>query len=214
MALHLEQAGEASPIFGERFPYPLDGKMLLREVIQEFANEFNQAAKLKLNGDYGINRLRQWQDLAVTGAYPTTKQECPRIAIMRSRSTPKLAGLGGEIETRQFGDVQFRIYRGQMVSDIIEVSLCTLNERMRDDVAIWLQQYMLDAITWLLPQLPTVNDCQCVDAMDDQAEYTGNAAQPGFQFYVAKFTFRVGYELLVCEKVDALANIVNWQELG
>ncbi len=207
---------QPSPVFGDRFPYPIDGKSLLFDFCREFAAEFNQQAQLELVKLYGVDRLDSWIPLTVNSAYPTTRQQCPRLSVLRLSSTPKPAGLGGEIETRQVPlndqTVTYRIFKGQTVTDQIEVSICSINERLRDDVFIWLQQYCYDAIAWTLPQVPTVADFRCTSAQDDQVEYQGASGQPGFEFYVGRMTFQVVYDLLVIEGVDVLKQIVNWQE--
>lgn len=215
--LHTEKSGTASPVFGEKFPYPLDGKQLMLEIVSQFAIEFNQAAKLELMERYGQARVDEWTDLMVTSAYPTARQHCPRIAIIRSGASPRSVGLGGEIEsrkvTRSDGEMGFYVYKGQTITDTIQVDICTLNERLRDDLYTWLQQYLLDAIVWTLPQLSNVHSVSCTNAVDDQVEYEGSAAQPGFQFYVGRMTYQVMYDLMVIEGVDQLRAIVNWQEV-
>lgn len=154
--------------------------------------------------------------MTVTSAFPTTAQQCPRIAVQRMGSTPKLAGLGMEIETRKIetaeGEIRYRTFKGQLVTDRIECTICTLNERMRDDLFLWYQQYLIDAATWILPQLPDTYDIRCTNAIDDIVEYQGGAAQPGFEFYVARLDYQVQYDLVVLHDVDQLREIINWQE--
>ncbi len=206
----------SSPIFGEEYPYPTDGKAVLRAIALQFAAEFNQLAKIKLGDQYSGDRVARWIDLSVNSAYPTTVQQCPRISIQRKSSQPKLAGLGGDIETRKIEvagkEAFFRIYRGQLVTDTIEVAICTLNEQMRDDLYLWFQQYVLDAITWSLPQIPSFYYLQCTNALDDLVEYQGGQGQPGFEFYIAQLTFTAQYDLMVLHDVDQLKAIVNWQQ--
>lgn len=209
------EGGKPSPIFGEKFPYPFDGKSVLKEIASHFAAEFNQLAKLRLIEAYGEDRLLKWNDLTVTSAYPTTPQDCPRIAILLQSSNRKLAGLGGEIESTVTPDgIEFRSVKGKIHTDSLELSICTLNEQLRDDLYIWFDQYMTDAIEWSLPQLKTVNNLMCVNAVDDQVEYQGGADQPGFQFYVARLNFVVSYEQIVLKHVDTIGSIFNWQQLG
>lgn len=206
----------ASPIFGEKFPYPLDGKALVYAIAREFATEFNQLARIKLADLYSSDRALQQQELTVTGAYPTTRQQCPRIAVQRMGSTPKMAGLGGEIETREIqlegGVIGFRHFKGQMVTDTIEVGICTINEELRDDLHIWVQQYFFDAIFWAIPQLPSVHVLQCTNAVDDLVEYRGAQDQPGFEFYISRLTFQCQYDLVVLTDANKLEAIVNWQQ--
>jgi hypothetical protein len=213
---HPEIAGSPSTIFGDRFSYPFDGKTVLFEIANQFAQEFNEGAQKYLE-QISSDRALAWTPMSVTSAYPTSRQNCPRIAIIRTGSTPKMVGLGSEIETRRInspsGDQVYRAYRGQTVTDSIEVSLCCLNERMRDDVFIWFQQYLIDAIAWLLPQLASmggVTDLRCTNAVDDQVEYQGSAAQPGFQFYIARLDCIVQYDLMVINDVDTLKQVFNW----
>ncbi|MBD2019341.1 hypothetical protein H6F43_03975 [Leptolyngbya sp. FACHB-36] len=204
-----------SAIFGERFPYPLDGKRVLLEIAEVFAAEFNQAARLYLSDRVSRDRALGWTDLTVTSAYPTTKQHCPRIVIVRTGSSPRLVGLGAEIETREVvlddGTARFRVFKGQTVTDTLDIAICALNEQLRDDLYLWFQQYMLDAIGWALPQLPGVYDLRCTNAIDDQVEYQGATGQPGFEFYLARLSYQVQYDQVVLEDVDRLSAIVNWQ---
>jgi len=215
-----EQSGQPSPIFGDRFPRPFDGKQIMFDIARRFTAEFNQSAIEYLDSLGGEARSQQWSPLTVTSAYPTSRQHCPRISVIRTGSSPKIVGLGSEIETikatTEAGDVFYRSYRGQTITDNIEVSVSSLNERLRDDMFTWFQQYCIDAIGWLLPQLSYsggVYDISCVNAIDDQVEYQGNTNNPGFEFYVAKMDFRVQYDLVVVRDVDTLREIVNWQSV-
>lgn len=212
MPLHTEQSGTPSRVFGKGCPYPLDGKSVLYEFADSFAAEFNQRARLYLKDQHGGDRLDSYVELKVTGAYPTSKQHCPRIAILRTNCSPRALGIGGEagVVRSDKGDVWVR---GQTVTDTLEVAICTLNDRLRDDLFIWFQQYLLDAIAWALPQLGTVSEINCVGGSDDQVEYQGTQGQPGFEFYVASLQYRVTYDLLVMRDVDRIASIFNWQYL-
>jgi hypothetical protein len=213
------QAGANSPIFGQRFPYPFDGKTVLLDVARQFANEFNVLAKAQLRQLYGVERAGAWQELAVTSAYPTVKQHCPRIAILRLGSSPKPSGLGLEWhEARvQLGNGQSTLRRmaGQVVTDQLEVAICTLNERMRDDLYLWFQQYLVDATLWMLPQLRNLGfyELACTNAVDDQVEYQGAQGQPGFEFYVARITCQATYDFSVLSDVDMIRTIFNWESL-
>lgn len=211
MGLQTEQSGTPSRIFGDRFPYPLDGKSILLEIADVFAREFNRQARVSLPPDVRAG----WQNLSVSGAYPTTRQQCPRITVVRNESTSKIVGLGAEVETyRKPGQPKYRVFKGQTITDTIGVDILTLNEIMRDELFIWFQQYVFDATAWLLTQMNNVYGLQCTTAVDDQGEYEGTAAQPGFQFYVARFTFKVTYDMLVLENVDTLKEMVNWQAIA
>lgn len=208
---------KSSALFGERFPYPFSGKRVLRTMVERFAVEFNQRAKQYLGDEHGGDRAVQWNALKVTGAYPTIAQECPRIAIQRMGAQPRMAGLGGEIDQREVqtenGAVKIRRWTGQVITETIEVAICTLNENLRDDLYLWLQQYLFDGIWWALPQLPGIHELICANAVDDQVEYQGQQGQPGFEFYIARLTYRAQYDLVVLNDVDKLAEIVNWQQL-
>jgi len=203
MPLESSESGKPSPLFGTKFPYVLDGKILIREIATEFANEFTFHGKQKTGRE---------MPLAVTSAFPTMAQQCPVVAIVRSNQTVKQSGVGGEAYVASNG-VGFNHVRGDMVSDSIEVNICTLNERMRDDLHLWLQQYILDAQVHILPQLVNVYDMRVMSAVDDTVEYQGNQAQPGFEFYVGRISVQVGYERIVLSEVDSIAGIVNWQAI-
>lgn len=213
------QAGTDSPIFGGRFPYPFDGKTVLLDMARAFAQEFNTLARVQLRQTYGDDRAAQWQELAVTSAYPTIAQHCPRIAILRLGSTPKPSGLGMEWNESQVqlpnGVITVRKQAGQVITDQLEAAICTLNERMRDDLHIWFQQYILDAALWAIPQLQNLGfyTLTCTNAVDDQVEYQGAATQPGFEFYVSRLTFSATYDFTVLHDVDAIKNIFNWDLL-
>lgn len=214
MSLHSDRSGEPSRIFGKRYPYPLDGKALLFEILEAFVAEFNQQAKLEIV-KFGSDRVAEWQPLTVVSAFPTIRQDCPRIVVRRVSSSPKLAGLGGEIETIRLSNTQtVRAIRGQDVTDTIEISICTMNENLCDDLFLWVQQYLFDALYWLLPQLNHVTDARCINAVDDIVEYEGTRSQPGFQFYVAQLTYQVLYQMLVLENVDIIKSIFNWQNVA
>lgn len=214
-----ELAGTPSAVFGDRFPYPLDGKQVMFDVARRFAAEFNQAAIEYLQSIGGDQRSRKWSQLTVASAYPTSQQHCPRISVIRVGSVPRLAGLGAEIETIPVAidnEAAYQVVQGQTVTDNIEVSVSTLNERMRDDIFTWFQQYCLDAIGWLLPDLSSkfgTYSILCTNAVDDQVEYQGSRDQPGFEFYVGRLSFTVEYDLVVVRNVDILREAVNWQNV-
>lgn len=212
MSLHTDQSGQPSRLFGKRFPYPLDGKSVILEIAETFAREFNQAARINVPKE----RRGAWGELDVTGAYPTTRQQCPRITVVRNSSTPRQVGLGMEVETYKDpnSSLKYRVFKGQLVTDSIQVDISTLNEIMRDDLFLWFQQYALDATTWLLPRMVGVFNIACTNASDDQVAYEGTNGQPGFEFYVARLTYQVGYELLVMENVDTLKELINWQAVA
>jgi hypothetical protein len=207
---------EPSRLFGDRFPYVIDGKRIMREICESFANEFNQLVLQELGDRYTAQRVARWNPLAVTSAYPTTKDQCPRIAIVRENMQSVPQGIGQDIDRREMvseaGETTFRIYRGRMVTDTLKLSICAINENLRDDIFIWLQQYLMDAVEHVLPQLSNVYEIQCSDAVDDQVEYQGQQGQPGFEFYVGQLTCRVRYDLIQIQDVDQLKAIVNWQQ--
>jgi hypothetical protein len=213
------QAGVDSPIFGGKFPYPFDGKTVLLDIARQFASEFNTLARSQLRQAQGDDRAALWQPLGVTSAYPTTQQQCPRIAILRLGSTPKASGLGLEWHEEKVqlpnGVITIRKQAGQVITDSLEAAICTINERLRDDLHIWFQQYIIDAALWAIPQLRNVGfyELTCTNAADDQVEYQGGAAQPGFEFYVSRLTFSATYDLVVFQDVDAIKNIFNWELL-
>jgi hypothetical protein len=217
--MEFPQAGADSPIFGRRFPYPFDGKTMLLDVARRFAGEFNLLAKAQLRQLYGVERAEMWQELAVTSAYPTVKQHCPRIAILRLGSSPKPSGIGLDWHEAQVqlggGQTVVRRMAGQVITDQLEAAICTLNEQMRDDLYLWFQQYLIDATLWMLPQLRDVGfyDLSCTNAVDDQVEYQGTQAQPGFEFYVARITCQATYDFSVLYDVDVIKNIFNWESL-
>ena len=202
--LHTSESGEPSRLFGEKFPYVLDGKLLLLEVCREFAAEYIDAARRHANKNL---------KLPITSAYPTSKSECPRIAVIRNQSTPGIAGLGGDIDLIETEAGQWKRIKANVVNEVIEVSLCTINEWERDDIYLWFQQYMLDAIEWLLPQLRNVTSVICTSAMDDIVEYQGVSSQAGFQFYLARQMYAVRYDQIVAKDVDTIAGFINWQRL-
>lgn len=213
-------SGQPSPIFGEKYAYPFDGKTVLWQILSEFKDEFNDKAREYLETQHGTDRAALWRELDLTSAYPTTKQACPRIAILRLGSTPKPSGLGMEwdeqsIQKEEGGAIQVRRLAGQVVTDTLEVAICTLNERLRDDLHIWVQQYVLDAAIYALPQLRKVGfyDLACTNAVDDQVEYQGNQSQPGFEFYVSRLTYTAQYDLTILRDIDTITNLFNWELL-
>lgn len=214
-----EQAGQPSPIFGDRFPYPFDGKTVLFEIAHQFAREFNAEAIARLRQLHGPDRAAEFSPLEVTSAYPTTPQHCPRIAIQRAGSTPQPSGLGMEWNeqtvTLPGGITKVRVQSGQHVTERLAVALCSLNERLRDDLYLWFQQYVLDASLWMIPQLKDFGfyALQCTNAVDDTVEYQGGQGQPGFQFYTAQIEYVATYDLTVFTDVDQLKSIVNWEKV-
>ena len=221
MTTYPEQAGQPSPIFGERFSYPFDGKAVLRNISDAFAREFNEGAIAKLISAHGKDRAEDFRPLTVTSAYPTTKDNCPRIAIQLTTSRPQPSGLGldyaeGVVEfPNDDGEVteKARIIASEVVEDMLEVTICTLNERLRDDLFTWYRMYLLDAVRFALPQLRDYgfHDLRTVDAADGQVEYQGTQSQPGFQFYTAQIVVKVVYELTIFRDVDVLKTFFNWQ---
>jgi hypothetical protein len=113
------------------------------------------------------------------------------------------------------GQITVRKQAGQVITDQLEAAICCLNERLRDDLHIWFQQYVLDASIWALPQLRNLGfyDLSCTNAADDQVEYQGGQAQPGFEFYVSRLTFTATYDFTVLHDVDQIKNIFNWELL-
>jgi hypothetical protein len=210
-------AGGESALFGERFPYPCDGKTVLLDIARQFAKDVNEAAIKRLKADHGDSRASQWLPLDVTSAYPTARQHCPRIAILRLGSTNKPTGvdLDWHEEPVQLPGrgLTVRKFSGLLVNDQLEAAICCTNERLRDDLHIWFQQYCLDATLWALPQLRTLGFYQlsCTNAADDQVEYQGTQSQPGFEFYVSRLTFAATYDLSVVTDVDQLQHIFSWE---
>lgn len=207
-----------SRIFGDRFPLPLDGKMLLRSIGEEFAAEFNAGAidYLKKNG----GNPDGWNPMRVAGSFPTHQQHCPRLVLRRTGGTQKLAGLGGVIDLKRVAladeEIEFRLFTGNTVTDNVEITLCCLNELQRDEVYIWWSQYLLEATRWLFPLLRSISgvfDIRLSNGQDDDVEYHGSQGQPGFQFYVTVITAQVSYDLVVIENVDIIKEIINWQEI-
>lgn len=221
MAANPEQAGDHSQIFGDRFPYPFDGKTVLFEIANQFAREFNTEAKAQLLTMYGAERAATFQSLTVTSAYPTIRQQCPRIAIQRMNYQPAPMGLGGEyneskVEIGSTGQVKIRKWLGQTITEQLEVGICTLNETLRDDLFLWFQQYVLDASFWMVPQLKAVGfyELQCTGAVDDQVEYQGTQSQPGFEFYIARINYRATFDMSVFVDVDQLKTVINWEKIS
>ena len=208
-----DQAGQPSTIFGERYPYPFDGKTVLFQIATEFAKEVNEGAIARLGTD------GQWNRLDVTTAYPTRQQQCPRMAVLRLGSTPKPSGLGQEWDEQVLeadGEtIGFRRLAGQVITEQLECAICAINERLRDDLHLWFQQYVLDAAIYTLPQLRAVGfyDLACSNAVDDQVEYQGAQSQPGFEFYVSRLTFTATYDLVILKDIDAIKGIFNWESL-
>lgn len=214
-----EQAGQPGRIFGDRFPYAFDGKVVLFEIAQQFAREFNAEAIAQLRRMYGPERVLEFSPLVVTSAYPTTPQQCPRIAIQRMGTTPQPSGLGLEWAEQSItmpgGITKVRVLSGQHITERLSVAICTLNEQLRDDLFSWFQQYVLDASLWMVPQLKTVGfyAIQCTNAMDDTVEYQGAQGHPGFQFFTANLDYSATYDLTVATDVDQLKTIVNWENV-
>lgn len=214
-----ENAGQPSPIFGGRFPYPFDGKTVLFEIANQFAREFNGEAIAKLRQLHGPDRAREFSALNVTSAYPTTPQHCPRITIQRMGSSPQPSGLGMEWHEQAIslpsGETMIRVWSGQHITERLEVAICALNEQLRDELFLWFQQYVLDASLWMIPQLKPAGfySLQCVNAVDDTVEYNGGQGQPGFQFYSAQIEYVATYDLTVFSDVDQLKTIVNWEKV-
>jgi hypothetical protein len=212
-----EQCGSPSLIFGPKFPYPFSGKQVLFELLKEFAAEYNKGGKAYLETTYGAARAKNWCDLRVTSAYPTTKQDCPSISvILMSESAPQMY-MAQEIESVSFksdmGAIEFQQVRGETCTDELEITISTLVEAQRDDLFVYLKQWLLDAIAWALPQLRDgggVYDIRRVNAADDVIEYAGSAAQPGFQFYAARMMYTVTYDLIVLKNVDQVLSTFNW----
>lgn len=206
------------PIF-PRYLKTYDGKELLFELCQSFADEFNTESKNYLLTTFGQDRLNRFQPLKVTSAYPTTQQQMPQICIVRNSMTPQPGGLGYVLEEKQIQldgqPIKFNQVLGEVVTDSLEVTLCCINPNLRDDLFKWFRQYMIDAIANTLTTLNYlgVYDLRCVNAADDQVEYQGGAGQPGFQFYVARCEYEMRYDLGVVQDVDAIASIINWQNL-
>ncbi|MCD8487887.1 MAG: hypothetical protein LRZ84_14415 [Desertifilum sp.] len=211
-----ELMGSNSLLF-PNFPYPFDGKQVLFAIAQSFGRDFDKAAAEYLRADKSSRLL---QPLAVRGAYPTTKAECPSLAVIRTASSPRSVGIGNEIESDKIklpsGEIQFRRIVGNYCTDTVEVAICCLNELMRDDLTRWFQQYVLDAVMWNITALAN-NGCykiQCTNAQDDIAEYQGSATQPGFQFHLGRLTFQVEYELIIAMDALELKTACNWQAWG
>lgn len=215
-----EQAGFPSRIFGDRFPYPWDGKTVLLEIANQFAREFNDEAAAQLRQQGGPLRAAQFTPLKVTTAYPTTPQACPRITILRTGSQPRPMGLGQEWHEEQVnmpgGRAVLRVYSGQSITEQLEVGICTLNEQQRDDLYLWFQQYVIDASLWMIPQLKAVGfyELRCTNAADDRVEYQGTQGQPGFEFHVAQFSYQATYDLTVLTDVDRIKTIFNWEKFA
>jgi hypothetical protein len=201
-----------SPVFGEKFPYPDSGKTVMLHLAQEFAREFNLKADA-----YRKSRNIQGTmiPLNVTSAYPTSKKHCPSIAVMLTSSTTRQSGIGNYLDSREVvvdEEYQVRIFYGQTVTDTVEVSICTLSPKLRDDLSLWFGQWMLDAQIQLIGQLPTVQEIRRTNVSDDMPEYTG-CGESAFQFYLAAHTYSIQYDEIVLNDADRIESIINWQEL-
>jgi hypothetical protein len=212
-----DRINQPSRVFGARFPLPMDGKSIVRAIAEEFASEFNDGAARYLQAQgYTLNRPTE---LRVASAYPTIRQHCPRMVVMNTGGTSKLAGLGGDIEIKQIqaddGSVaEFLHFRGQVVTDNIEVTIACVNDMERDEVFVWWQQYLLDALYHSLRSLQAVSGLigfQVQRGSDDQVVYQGSQGQPGFEFYTATSLVTVTYDQIVARKIDAIKEIIDWQ---
>ena len=203
----------------ERFRFPFDGKQVIQCIASEFVKEFNDKAEAYLTEEYGSDRAQTQPKLKVTSAYPSIKQHCPRIAIIRNGTQTQQSGFNNILESQEIetdDGVKFRQVFGQVQTDAIEVAVCTLNERLRDDLFIYLHQYFLDAIIHFLPELNQgggVYDIRVTNAQDDQVEFQGGANQPGFQFYIGRLELSVIYDLLLLQDVDQISEFFNYQDL-
>lgn len=191
-------------LLGPNFPFVLDGKSLLLRLAGQFASEVNTAAKTQASD--------RWIDIVVRSAYPTLRQDCPRIVVQRVGTSSKLAGLGAEIDVVETDGLKFKHTRGNHATDNIALSICTHNELLRDHLYVWLQQYILDAQTSVIRD-SNVWDLRVTNAQDNEIEFKGGQGQPGFQFYVAELSVTVGYDQVVFADVDRIGSIVNWQLL-
>lgn len=200
-----------SPLF-PRFFYTRSGKDLLLELAIAFAEEFNTKAETYLSTTHGRS---SYSRLTVTGAYPTSRQHLPTIAIVRQNLSPQPSGIGLEIDTYNTSAGKVRHIVGEVVTDTVEVSICTLNPLLRDDLFAWFQQWMLDAILHLLPQVTPlgIQSIRNLGGTDDTVVYEGLASQPGFEFYVGRLLYAVQYDQMILENLDAVATIFNWQSL-
>ncbi|MGL5063218.1 MAG: hypothetical protein ACRC62_24830 [Microcoleus sp.] len=187
---------------------------------ENFANEFNDKAAQYFR-DQGLHNPN-WNPVTVTSAYPTTKRQCPSIAVMQSGSSAQPSGLSNYLDERPIeidgvleidGVPTIRIFNGQVKTDTIEVAICTLNPKLRDDLSLWFGQWMLDAAIHVMPQLSTVHEIRQVNCQDDMPQYDGCADQPGFQFYLAQHSYRITYTEIVLTDVDRICTIFDWQEL-
>lgn len=201
------------PIFGDRFPYPDNGKRVMLHLVETFAQEFNLGAEEYFRSQ---NYAQSWNKIAVTSAYPTTKKQCPSIAVIQTSSRVQPSGIGNYLDQAPIeidGVPSVRIFHGQVATDTIEIAISTLSPKLRDDLSMWFGQWMLDALLWFMPQLPSVHSIQRLNVADDTPEYTGCAGQPGFQFYLASHTYQVEYDEIVLHDVDRIKSVINWQEL-
>jgi hypothetical protein len=203
---------QVSPVFGEKFPYPDSGKTVMLHLAEEFAREFNLKAEAyrKARGIKGA-----MIPLTVTSAYPTSKKHCPSIVVAQVSSTTKVSGIGNYLDSRQVvvdDEYQVRVFYGQIVTDTVEVSICALSPKLRDDLSLWFGQWMLDAQIQLIGQLPTLQDMRRTNVSDDMPEYTG-CAESAFQFYLAAHTYVIQHDEIVLNDADRIESIINWQEL-
>lgn len=201
-----------SPVFGEKFPYPDSGKAVMTAFAEAFAAEFNA----KANGYRQARGIKgAMAPLTVTSAYPTTKKQCPSIAVMQLSSTTKPSGIGNYLSSETVAvddEYQVRIFRGQIVTDSVEVAISALSPKLRDDLSRWFGQWVLDAVIHTVPQLPTVHEIRRTNVSDDMPEYTG-CGEAAFQFYLAAHTYSVQYDEIVLNDADRIESIINWQEL-
>jgi len=206
--------GSPSRLFGGNFPFPLDGKTLLIDVADQFAAEFNTAAQEFLAQSGATGTLTP---LVVRTAWPTTRLQCPCIAVQRQGSNVQYAGLGAHIEVRRVekedGDWAFQSMEGETISDRLEVSICTLNEMQRDELYLWFQQYLLDAAVHMANHfgLAGLYQLRVTDGSDDLVEYQGSQDQPGFQFYTGRISVTAQYDRLLITDVDRIKAIATWQ---
>lgn len=204
----------------ERFRFPFDGKQVVQCIANEFVKEFNSRSVSYLEQTYGSDRAESQPQLKLASAYPSIKQHCPRIAVIRNGTQTQSSGFNNAIESQEIeveGGTKFRQVFGQVQTDAIELAVCTLNENLRDDLFIYLHQYFLDAIIHFLPELSQgggVYDLRINNAQDDQVEFQGGAAQPGFQFFIGRLEVSCTYDLLILQDVDQIAEFFNFQQLG
>ncbi|MBT9160460.1 MAG: hypothetical protein DDT26_01746 [Dehalococcoidia bacterium] len=212
-----ENAGSVQEIF-RRYPVPVRGNQVCKVILEEFAKEFNEQAQAHIAAQNWAQATVQFRPLTVTSAYPTIAQNCPRIAVLNKGTSVKPSGMAWETSYRRVSvedtGVDFWSFPSQLCTDDVEIALCCLNERMRDDVGVWMHQYLLDAVIHNLDLLTVelgVAQIQPTSLLDDFVEYQGSSNTPGFQFYLAQMNVRVQYEMSVIQDIDALKAIANWQ---